>query len=553
MRRLPLFFASIACLLLACASLPARAEARRVLVLYSLGNDTASLWQRGITRGLNRELAAAGAEAPHIYEERLDAHRTGPAESSAAMEPYLRTKYARVRIDAVIAENYPAGAFLDANPDLFPGAPRFYVNHGRRGWTPSDGAGFETSIDYARLVDAIPQAHKGVRRIVVVGEQTARSQEWIDGVRALAPRYQGRIVFETWDNQSFAELYQRTAALGPTDAVLMFATYGDNTGAPEVPPNVARKLAGLSRAPVFTHVDSLIVGGVAGGYVLSAERIGQVVGRLALGRPADTRDVQHLVFDYPAAQRFGLTPPEGAQWLNRERGIWELYRLQILCGVGLIVVEAVLIWALVLALRGRRQSMRALHDERNKLEEHVAERTLQLRVANSALEQLATTDALTGIGNRRRMTTQIAVEIERARRFRHSLSLLMIDIDHFKRINDAHGHDTGDRAIAAVARTLSLGMRSFDMVARFGGEEFVVLMPETDREVAAKAAARLRAAVAGVELASDSGQPIWMTISVGVAAFHPDAMPESPSALLSRADKALYQAKAEGRDRVVCA
>jgi diguanylate cyclase (GGDEF)-like protein len=96
-------------------------------------------------------------------------------------------------------------------------------------------------------------------------------------------------------------------------------------------------------------------------------------------------------------------------------------------------------------------------------------------------------------------------------------------------------------------------MRSFDMVARFGGEEFVVLMPETELDVAAKAAARLRAAVAGIDVKSDSGLPIWMTISIGVAAFHPDGVPETPSALLSRADKALYQAKAEGRDRVVCA
>ena len=202
MRRLPYFLALIACgLILAGATLPATA-ARQVLVLYSLGADTASLWQRGVTKGLNAELAAAGAAVPHIYEERLDAIRTGEAESKAALEPYLRTKYARVRFDAVIAENYFAGRFLDANPGLFPGAQRFYVNHGRRGWSPVDGVGLEISIDYARLVDAIPQAHKGVRRIVVVGEQSARGQEWIDGVRALAQPNQGTIAYVTWDNHT---------------------------------------------------------------------------------------------------------------------------------------------------------------------------------------------------------------------------------------------------------------------------------------------------------------------------------------------------------------
>jgi two-component system cell cycle response regulator len=205
------------------------------------------------------------------------------------------------------------------------------------------------------------------------------------------------------------------------------------------------------------------------------------------------------------------------------------------------------------ALRGRRQSLLALDDERRQLEQHVRQRTLELMDANSRLELLATTDPLTGIGNRRRMTEQINTELERARRFHHPLTLLMVDIDHFKQVNDKYGHEAGDRAIVAVSKALSSGVRSIDMASRFGGEEFVLLMPETDVDVAGYAAERLRADVAALNIIGDDGQRIALTISIGVAKADPDGLaPDTMSSLLIRADKALYRAKHEGRNRVVC-
>ncbi len=233
--------------------------------------------------------------------------------------------------------------------------------------------------------------------------------------------------------------------------------------------------------------------------------------------------------------------------------MWDQYRWQIMAGLGLIVLQGALITALVLSLRDRRRAMAALNYERDTLEQNVAERTLELQAANAALEQLVTTDALTGIGNRRRMSAQIGAELDRARRFGHPLALLMIDIDHFKHINDSAGHDAGDRALVAVARTLTQALRASDAAARFGGEEFVVLMPETGLDVACEAAERLRAAIAALRLSGDRGQPISMTVSIGVAAFNAAHGADTASSLLSRADRALYRAKAGGRDMVECA
>jgi diguanylate cyclase (GGDEF)-like protein len=530
-------------------------SSRKVLVLYSLGADSASAWQSLVHKGLEAELANKNlSSAVGIFEERFDVIRVGEEEGVAGMEQYLRTKYAKIKFDTIITENYVAARFLSERPQLFPGVPRIYLNHGRRDWQPADGVGYEIRADFQHAIGIIPRVAPQVRRIVVVGDSTQRIQEMVAEVRSVAAGYQGQLRFEYWDSLTFEQLYREAAALGPDSAIFLLAAYHDSTGAVTRPVDVARALAAVAHVPIFTNLESLVVPGVAGGYVISAERIGRAIGSILQRQPPDIAGIPGYVFDYPTVQRLQLQDlPEKVQWLNRPQSTWELYRVQIVAGLTLIILEGVLISALVVALRGRRQSLLALDDERRQLEEHVRQRTLELMDANSRLELLATTDPLTGIGNRRRMTEQINTELERARRFRHPLTLLMVDIDHFKQVNDKHGHEAGDRAIVAVSKALSSGVRSIDMASRFGGEEFVLLMPETDVDVAGYAAERLRADVAALNIIGDDGQRIALTISIGVAKADPDGLaPDTMSSLLIRADKALYRAKHEGRNRVVC-
>ncbi len=239
------------------------------------------------------------------------------------------------------------------------------------------------------------------------------------------------------------------------------------------------------------------------------------------------------------------------RWPESSTSLFERYWWQILLGGALIILQGLLISALVFALRARRSTLNALHDEHNQLEARVLQRTQELLEANAKLELLATTDPLTGIGNRRRMTEQINRELDRGRRHHHPLSLLMADIDHFKNVNDQYGHEAGDRVIIAVAKALADGVRQIDLASRFGGEEFVLLMPETPIEVATSAAERLRAEIANLVVLGDKGENIHFTISIGVATATPENLTDTPSSLVSRADKALYQAKEAGRNRVV--
>lgn len=206
-----------------------------------------------------------------------------------------------------------------------------------------------------------------------------------------------------------------------------------------------------------------------------------------------------------------------------------------------------------------------LQDYTSQLEAKVALRTQELEDVNLALERtnadlgdaveklglLARTDGLTGLLNRRGFTESLDVEVRRTERHERPFSLLMIDVDYFKKFNDAFGHPAGDRLLISLGEILSENLRAMDVVARYGGEEFAVILGETSTEYATQVAEKLRQAVrTQVFREAGDGKPAGrVTISIGVATYPQDA--SSPSGLISQADQALYLAKEAGRDLVV--
>lgn len=169
-----------------------------------------------------------------------------------------------------------------------------------------------------------------------------------------------------------------------------------------------------------------------------------------------------------------------------------------------------------------------------------------LRRQNQELERESRTDPLTGIPNRRYMEEELAMLASAARRHHTPLAALLVDIDYFKRVNDEHGHAAGDAVLRRVAEGLQRSVRAEDVVARWGGDEFLVLLPNTGIEAAVALAERLRTGVAAE--ADDSEAAPRVTVSIGCAAsFEPEGM-----TLIRAADAAMYRAKAEGRNRVSC-
>lgn len=181
---------------------------------------------------------------------------------------------------------------------------------------------------------------------------------------------------------------------------------------------------------------------------------------------------------------------------------------------------------------------------------HLKIKSLQddLRLSNRQLQQLSTTDALTGLDNRRKMMETLEREFERCRRTRAPFALLMVDLDHFKNINDDFGHQQGDMVLQQVATLLLDNLRQYDAAARYGGEEFTLLLPDTDGVEACGVADRLRKQIASCTYPGPFAD-LKVTASIGVAAA-PHHLITDPEELIRAADTALYNAKSSGRDRI---
>ncbi len=204
---------------------------------------------------------------------------------------------------------------------------------------------------------------------------------------------------------------------------------------------------------------------------------------------------------------------------------------------------------LVESLSRKNQALLELNRE---LEAKIHARTHELAEANSRLAQLAVTDGLTGLFNHRHFYERLNLEVERSQRSGGAVSLIMLDVDHFKFYNDHHGHPAGDEVLRQLARLLGDGRRANDVVARYGGEEFAIILIDTAKFTATKIAERLRERVAEYRFAHVAEQPLGhLSVSAGVATFPDDA--GDGAALVRAADGALYAAKHAGRDRVVLA
>jgi len=221
---------------------------------------------------------------------------------------------------------------------------------------------------------------------------------------------------------------------------------------------------------------------------------------------------------------------------QREPGAFDLaHEVVVLLAFIVLMVQLAVVGGFISQLR------RKLHERNIDLRGTMA----RLNEVNAELEVLAERDPLTGVYNRRRLLERLEEEVERSRRGSTPMAVCMLDVDHFKQVNDRHGHQAGDEVLRQVANTIAASLRSIDSLGRYGGEEFVLVLPQTPRAGAREKAERVRGAI---DLSCPCGEPL--TVSIGVADYQPG---DSVDTLLARADAALYEAKARGRNQVVLA
>jgi len=227
---------------------------------------------------------------------------------------------------------------------------------------------------------------------------------------------------------------------------------------------------------------------------------------------------------------------------------WEIRWVQFL---GVAAALALLLAIIRFRISRVRAAAKRLRIEVNRKTEVIQKQLQTMELQKDKLEFLAVTDDLTMIHNRRYFFSVLAAEWKRSTRYKRPLSLILFDIDHFKDVNDSYGHVVGDEVLIQIAQKIGSIVRDCDTLARFGGEEFIVLLPETDELMASGVGERIRIAISEMEIQAESYGNVTVTISGGISTKVGERGAMNPDGLIRQSDLAMYQAKEEGRNRIV--
>jgi len=422
-------------------------------------------------------------------------------------------------------------------------------------------------IDVRGTVEMALKVHPKTRVLAFVVSTGDASSRRIEEVaeQEVFPKLRERFEVVVMKDASTQEIRDRLAKLPPETLLFISGqTRDEGEGRALSPSENGRLITAASPFPAYTFWDFHLNQGVIGGRIITGPDQGRAAAALALnvlsGTPAGNIPVLMAtptadIFDYEVLERFGVSEsrlPVNARIMNRPHTLWAQYRVQILSVGALLTLETILIAILLRIMRERRLALRDLARERALLEHRVEERTTELKATNEKLAEISLKDSLTGLANRRRFDETLDIECRRLLRSGAPLSLVMLDVDHFKMFNDAYGHVAGDNCLRRIGALVGdMVCRSPDLAARYGGEEFAIILPETDILGATKVAEGIRKAVEGLRIVHEAS-PVasWVTVTLGVTTVHPSSI-DSALEAVTRADHELYKGKAAGRNRVV--
>ena len=545
----------IACLTLCLFPCPAEgARKQKILVLHSYHQGLE--WTDNITSGIQTVFQPLDKEY-EIYYEYLDTKRNAGIYYKKHLEELFETKMKTVQFAAVIVADNNALAFIKKTYRFLQGRPPLVfcgINHFRPDMidTLPSVTGVTEEADIAANFDLMLRLHPERKRIVVILDRTATGDALAKSLAGTIEAYRNRVHIETLRDFTLEEAADFVAELGDEDMIYLLTFNRDRENNFISYAEGVTLLTEATKVPIYGSWDFYLGKGIVGGMIASGELQGEVAAQLALRilqgeRPQDipivTGSVNRIMFDFNRLQSFGIDfrqLPDGASIINQPPRFYQKYQ-PILFALSLAAVLLLGIsWARLLAQK--RQQAR-LVEMNAALDNLVAQKTARLRDANEALQKIATTDDLTGLHNRGYLLKQLASEIEAVKQQGGDLSIILADLDGFKRINDTFGHNFGDQVLKQAGAALGNALRDKDLVGRYGGEEFLLILPDADLGKSTLIAERVRQSIASCRWEKDNFR---VTISGGVVQYAGESVEE----LLKRADELLYQAKALGRNRM---
>ena len=419
------------------------------------------------------------------------------------------------------------------------------------------------AANYQLILDLLPQT----KNIYVVLGNSYEEQILLRLAQEDAVNFEDKVTFVYTNRRSNADMLSTLRNAPPDSAVLYSRWTTDIEGKSFVSASSLPFLTSSIRLPVFGTQQQYIGNGIVGGYLHDISLLGEDAGNMVIDlldgvAPTIYTDIERYhryVFDQKVLDEWKISAsrlPAGSIILYGEKSFLQEHWQLVLIVAAIITLQSGLIFNLVRNIRRRTKAEAEIRLLNESLEGTVAERTLELRDANAklaelnqALDHTARIDALTGLYNRRHMDERLREELEVFRRLQEEFSVMIADIDDFKVVNDTHGHEVGDQVLKVLAEALCSSVREYDIVSRWGGEEFLLLLPGLGEADAFDRAEMLRSKVQ--EITCSQADPfLCVTITIGVATIREN---ESVSQLVNRADVALYQGKYSGKNKSVLA
>nr|WP_320145972.1 ABC transporter substrate binding protein [uncultured Anaeromusa sp.] len=548
---------------------------KHILILHGLSPEFAAL--EDFNKGLQREFQRHEEYTAFYSYEYLDLGRFNQEGYLEECARHFSVKYANQRLDLIVTEDAVTPFLKDYAQQVFPDVPIVALQRGgNKELLPPINGGVAFQDDLGKNIELILQTRPAVKRIIIVAGASSLERETVENFLSIASQYEERVELVFTDKLSYEALLNEVAEDGEDTAVFFFSWSVDAAGERFVSSQVLKKLGQVAKGPIYTADASLLGEGVIGGYQRDWSAAGEATARVAR---AVLQGEEYLgeepllntyAFDWRALKKWHINEvhlPVDSVVQYKEYSLWERYAWQLIGG-GAIFLEFLLIVLLVLKHSRRRIVVGKLKEINLKLEQQVAESSAALQATAAQLAQLkmlqeetgenaaqvtheldfaAKTDQLTGIYNRRYILRRIEEELVRFSKEACVFSLALADVDFFKKVNDEYGHEVGDKVLLMVAGMLKSSLRKQDVVARWGGEKFLVLLPETTSEQAQQLIEGVREQIAQTGL-WDEERNIQVTVTLGIAAMQKG---ETIDAVMNYADIALYRGKKNGRNCVI--
>lgn len=485
-----------------------------------------------------------------IYYEYLDTKRNYSKKYYDKLISLYREKARIIDFDVIIVSDNAAFNFiLEYGEELYPNTPVVFCgvnnlnqerlnNHG-------DICGIVEKAEHRQTLNLILKLHPDLNKLIIINDQTLTGRNVKEELKVILKEYQEELDYEIWDTFTIEELQQRLIEMDRNNVIYLLVLNRDKNGNFISYNQGIDKIKEVSKNPIYGAWDFYLGKGIVGGRLISAQAQGREAALMAKEIINGQNDfcakivqntANNYLFDYLELQKYDISqaelPAEGRIVNQPEPFLERNYRYLIW---GLIFLSAVIVILLIIFYfkYKERQKIEKMNRE---LEQKVEERTKKLR-------KMVITDELTNLFNRRRILELLEIELEKAKRYKRDLALIMIDLDFFKKINDSLGHQFGDKVLKKIGEIMQQNTRNLDLVGRYGGEEFLLILPETNLEKAALVAEKLRQKIKKSDI---EGLDFKLTASFGAVQYEG----ESSQQLIKRADDLLYKAKKEGRDRV---